>query len=201
MGMLFGVEVGEGISAINLENGDKMRSYDAFMQFGRKQFCIRVQLILPMRGQHRCIFQIPKFHHVLFSFFFFFHVEEVTKSEAELCSRSAKGVKPSLTSSITSLLWVCSPWGGLVVVWNYYGISLLSGQGLKGVKKAALYYCVGKAQVMHQYFLWRLCALLKCSGGYPHRFRARCASRRVQYLQLESTVLLSVAVFRAPNKH
>lgn len=36
MGMLFGVEVGEGISAINLENGDKMRSYDAFMQFGRK---------------------------------------------------------------------------------------------------------------------------------------------------------------------
>lgn len=36
MGMLFGVEVGEGISAINLENGDKMSSYDAFMQFGRK---------------------------------------------------------------------------------------------------------------------------------------------------------------------
>lgn len=50
MGMLFGVEVWEGITTINLENRDKMRSYDAFMQFGKKQFCIWVQLILPIRG-------------------------------------------------------------------------------------------------------------------------------------------------------
>lgn len=36
MGMLFEVEVWEGTTNINLEKRDKMRSYDAFTQFGKK---------------------------------------------------------------------------------------------------------------------------------------------------------------------
>lgn len=36
MGMNFGAEVWEGTTTINLEKRDKMRSYDAFMQFGKK---------------------------------------------------------------------------------------------------------------------------------------------------------------------
>lgn len=36
MRMLFGVEVREGTTTINLEKRDEMRSYDVFMHFGKK---------------------------------------------------------------------------------------------------------------------------------------------------------------------
>lgn len=124
-----------------------------------------------------------------FSGFFFFQCEEshkVNDPKAELCLRGAKdGVfAPSNTRSpCTSgfaLMCAISPWGcwatadpelgtfcrhlgGLAVMQKLHLSALgelpLNTQGLKGIKKADSYYCVGNAQAKSYCCLGRLCAL------------------------------------------